>query len=176
MCSGRRARKPPARPDVVRRLALVGALLALAGAAPSDRPPPVVRALNGATFDPLGKVAIVNFWATWCAPCRAEMPALDRYYRAHADQGVAMLAIDMDSGASTRRLFAATSGYAFPVARIDDVKLANRDTPTMLPETRVYDRAGRLRYRTPPGAPPLDDAALDRIVTPLLVEQGATTG
>src|ERR1700675_5071885 len=61
-------------------------------------PAPAVRAelLDGGTFDSLkqsGKVVVLNFWATWCKPCREEMPALDAYYRAHRAEGLEVIAI-----------------------------------------------------------------------------------
>ena len=138
-----------------------------AGAASS--PFTAARTINNAPFSAAGEVTIVNYWATWCAPCRQEMPILDGYYRKHHSQGLAMLAISIDQGASTSKLREATGGFAFPVARVDDVKMPRRDIPAALPVTRVYDRAGTLVFQTrADGRTTIDAATLDRVVTPLL--------
>ena len=64
-------------------------------------PAPAVRAelLGGGTFDSAqqrGKVIVLNFWATWCKPCREEMPALDAFYRAHRAEGLDVIAISIE--------------------------------------------------------------------------------
>lgn len=127
------------------------------------------KTISGAAFTSDGDVTIVHFWATWCAPCRIEMPVLDAYYRKHHAQGLAMLAISIDQGVSTGKLEQVTGKFAFPVARVDDVKMARRDIPTALPVTRVYDRSGRLVFATKgDGRSIMDTATLERVVTPLL--------
>ena len=127
------------------------------------------KTIAGAPFNSNGEVTIVHFWATWCAPCRIEMPVLDAYYRKHHAQGLAMLAISIDQGVSTGKLQQVTGKFAFPVARVDDVKMPRRDIPTALPVTRVYDRSGRLVFATKgDGRSTVDMATLERVVTPLL--------
>lgn len=127
------------------------------------------RTITGAPFDADDGVTIVHYWATWCAPCRLEMPVLDAYYRKHHGQGLHMLAISIDQGASDRKLQQVTSKFAFPVARVDDVKIPRRDIPTALPVTRVYDRSGRLVFASKgDGRSTVDMATLERVVTPLL--------
>jgi len=127
------------------------------------------RTITGVSFNADEGVTIVHYWATWCAPCRLEMPVLDAYYRRHHGQGLQMLAISIDQGASDKKLQQVTSRFAFPVARVDDVKIPRRDIPTALPVTRVYDRAGRLVFASKgDGRSTLDMATLERVVTPLL--------
>jgi cytochrome c biogenesis protein CcmG, thiol:disulfide interchange protein DsbE len=130
------------------------------------------RTITGAPFNATGEVTIVHFWATWCAPCRLEMPILDAYYRRHQAQGLAMLAISIDQGVSARKLQEVTGRFAFPVARVDDVKTPRKDIPTALPVTRVYDRSGRLVFQSRgDGRTILDAATLERVVTPLLASR-----
>jgi cytochrome c biogenesis protein CcmG/thiol:disulfide interchange protein DsbE len=125
--------------------------------------------ITGAPFASNGGVTIVNYWATWCAPCRIEMPVLDAYFRKHQAQGVRMLAISVDQGVSAHKLRQVTSRFAFAVARVDDVKMPRRDIPRALPVTRVYDRSGRLVFASKgDGRSTLDMATLERVVTPLL--------
>ena len=127
------------------------------------------RTITGQAFNPAGQVTIVHFWATWCAPCRVEMPVLDAFYRKHHGQGLAMIAISIDQGVSTRKLQDVTGKFAFPVARVDDVKMARREIPTALPVTRVYDRSGKLVFATKgDGRTTVDAATLERVVTRLL--------
>jgi len=130
------------------------------------------RTISGAPFEPEGEVTIVHYWATWCAPCRIEMPVLDTYYREHHRDGLEMLAVSIDQGVSTHKLEEATARFAFPVARIDDVKMPRRDIPVALPVTRVYDRSGRLVFASKgDGRSTIDRATLERIVTPLLTRR-----
>jgi len=135
--------------------------------------PFTAKTIDGNRFpsaEQAGAVIIVNFWATWCAPCRTEMPALDAYFRRHKADGLALLAISVDAGASVKKLGAATSAYSFQVTRLDDVKMPRSAIPTALPATRVYDRDGILRFDSASmkGQPVLDEALLERVVTPLL--------
>jgi thiol-disulfide isomerase/thioredoxin len=127
------------------------------------------KTLTGAPFTSNGEVTIVHFWATWCAPCRIEMPILNDYYLRHHRQGLVMLAVSIDQGVTDRKLQNMTSQFSFPVARVDDVKMPRRDIPTALPVTRVYDRSGRLVFATKgDGRTTIDMATLERVVTPLL--------
>jgi cytochrome c biogenesis protein CcmG, thiol:disulfide interchange protein DsbE len=150
-------------------LLILSALLASpATAAPFE----AARTITGAPFNATGEVTIVHFWATWCAPCRLEMPILDAYYRRHQAQGLAMLAISIDQGVSARKLQDVTARFAFPVARFDNVKMPRKDIPAALPVTRVYDRSGRLVFQTRgDGRTILDAATLERVVTPLLASR-----
>ena len=80
-----------------------------------------------------------------------------------------MVAISLDDGASNAKLRQVTSGFAFPIARIVDVKIPRKDIPKALPVTRIYDRSGRLIYATKgDGRSTIDAATLERVVPPLL--------
>ena len=153
---------------------LLGGWLALVGAAPSQLLPLTAKTVSGQSlsFDQgRHQVVIINFWATWCAPCRAEMPVLDAYYRRHRGQGLAMLAVSLDTGASNGRLRELTKNFAFSVARISDVNIPRRDMPQALPVTRIYDKAGRLCFQAGgDGRTVIDAATLERVVSPLLNE------
>jgi thiol-disulfide isomerase/thioredoxin len=144
-------------------LLFVPATASIADSAPS------ARTLEGTAFDPRGHVTIVHYWATWCAPCRAEMPILDTFYRKHHAQGLEMLAVSIDDGISSAKLKQHSAHLAFPVARVDDVKIARQDIPSAIPVTRIYDRDGRLIFETKAdGRAHLDAATLERIAAPFL--------
>ena len=130
------------------------------------------RTIAGQPFNSNGQVTIVHYWATWCAPCRVEMPILDAFYRKHHGEGLSMLAVSIDQAVSTGKLQNVTSRFAFPVARVDDVKMPRRDIPTALPVTRVYDRSGRLVFATKgDGRTIIDPTTLERVVSPLLASR-----
>jgi len=63
-----------------------------------------------------GQPVLVNFWATWCAPCRAEMPAIEAAYRRHKDRGFVVLAVNVGESASRVKSFVEQLGLTFPVA------------------------------------------------------------
>ena len=128
--------------------------------------------ITGAPFTTQQRVTIVHYWATWCAPCRIEMPILDAYYRKRQAQGLTMLAVSIDEGVSKRKLQDVTARFAFPVASIDDVKMPRRDIPRGIPVNRVYDRSGRLVFTEGgDGRSTIDMATLERVVTPLLARR-----
>jgi thiol-disulfide isomerase/thioredoxin len=144
----------------------------LIGSATAAAPFDAARTIVGQPFNSNGQVTIVNYWATWCAPCRQEMPILDAYYRRHHAKGLAMLAVSIDQGVSARKLQDVTAQFAFPVARVDDVKMPRRDIPVALPVTRVYDRSGKLVFATKgDGRTIVDAATLERVVSPLLASR-----
>ena len=144
-------------------------MLLVAAVAAAAQPIQSLTTLDGRPFEPAGHVTVINYWATWCAPCRAELPVLDAYFRKHRGQGLAMVAISLDQGASDRKLREVTGDYAFPVARIGKVRMPRKDIPAALPLTRVYDRSGKLVLAVGgDGRSTIDAATLERVVSPLL--------
>jgi thiol-disulfide isomerase/thioredoxin len=153
----------------MRLLKLLATAILLSAAPVAAAPFQSAKTLDGSAFSSKGDVTVVHFWATWCVPCRIEMPVLDAFYRKHHGQGLAMIAISIDDSASTAKLKQMTSRFAFPVAKVDDVKMPRRDIPAAIPETRVYDRSGRLVFQSKAdGKTTLDSATLERVVDPLL--------
>jgi cytochrome c biogenesis protein CcmG/thiol:disulfide interchange protein DsbE len=93
-----------------------------------------------------GRLVVVNFWATWCAPCVEEMPSLERLHRALAGEGLVVLGISVDEDETALRRFVSAHGVTFPVLRDPGGRLAaGLYRATGYPETFVLDRAGFLR-------------------------------
>ena len=100
-----------------------------------------------ALADYAGRVVIVNFWASWCPPCRAEMPSLNRASAALQGKGVTMLAINAGEDRAAVAAFVGDHPIAFPVLLDSDGEAGTRWAVKGLPTTFVIDRAGRIVYR-----------------------------
>lgn len=92
-----------------------------------------------------GKVVLLNFWATWCPPCKEEMPSMERLYRRYKSRKFTVVALSVDSeGASVVAPFVKTHGLTFPVALDSKMAVAERYRVRGLPTTFIIDRRGNL--------------------------------
>jgi peroxiredoxin len=98
--------------------------------------------------DHLGKVIVVNFWATWCVPCVKEMPSFENLYRRYRSQGLTLLAVSLDKGDSTKvQEFADKHKISFPIL-LDTKGVAEKLYPSFsIPFTYVIDKQGRVVAR-----------------------------
>ena len=98
--------------------------------------------------DYLGKVIVVNFWATWCVPCVKEMPSFENLYRRYRSQGLTLLAVSLDKGDSTKvQEFADKHKLSFPIL-LDTKGVAEKLYPSFsIPFTYVIDKQGRVVAR-----------------------------
>ena len=98
--------------------------------------------------DHLGKVIVVNFWATWCVPCVKEMPSFENLYRRYRSQGLTLLAVSLDKGDSSKvQEFADKHKLSFPIL-LDTKGVAEKLYPSFsIPFTYVIDKQGRVVAR-----------------------------
>ncbi|HSH46267.1 MAG TPA: TlpA disulfide reductase family protein [Longimicrobiales bacterium] len=150
-------------------LGLIGALVAT-GWLTRDRDRPVgegddapaftVESLSGGSLSLeslRGQVVMLNIWATWCAPCRLEMPSMQRAYDRYRDQGLEIVAISVDTDPGVRgpdgaregvvSRFVEELGLTFPVGVDPDGETERLYEVTGLPTTFLIDREGRIRVR-----------------------------
>ena len=92
-----------------------------------------------------GKVVLVNFWATWCPPCRAEMPAIDAAYRANKDAGFVVLAVDQMESADVVNAFGVKYNLSFPLLLDGDGAINRQYLVSALPTSFFVDRKGVIR-------------------------------
>jgi len=94
-----------------------------------------------------GKVVMVDFWATWCGPCRALMPHIQKIHEQLAAKGLMILGLDVGEDAATVATFAKEQSYTFRLLLDAEPQVTSRYFVTALPTTFVIDRAGRIAFR-----------------------------
>jgi peroxiredoxin len=92
-----------------------------------------------------GKVVLINFWATWCGPCRLEMPAIEQRYQKFKDQDFTVLAIDLDEPAENVRSFVEELNLTFPVLLDPGGKTFDLYRVRGYPTTFIVDRDGIIK-------------------------------
>ena len=112
-----------------------------------------------------GEVIIMNFWATWCPPCRAEMPGLNRFYEAHQDEGLVILAINEQEDEATVRPFIQANNFSFPVLLDAQGRVASQYSTRSFPTTFIIDRDGVIQHVQ---TGEISERELEAIVLPLL--------
>jgi cytochrome c biogenesis protein CcmG/thiol:disulfide interchange protein DsbE len=147
-----RRRKPTALPwvPIAARLAL---LLLISGCAtivpkPSDTFPDLhAFNLEGKLPDNLnGRVILVDFWASWCGPCKASFPAMDELNRRYADQGLSIIAVSVDDNREDMQQFLAQQKVSFTTVRDARQSLAAAADVSTMPTSFLIGRDGKVRY------------------------------
>ncbi len=134
-------------------------------------PEVVVKGLQGQSIDLdklKGHVVVANVWATWCGPCRAEMPMLDAFYRAHRGQGVELIGLSADRTRDLSAVRRVMSGFSYPAGLLAQARVDRLGEVRVLPVTLVIDRAGVVRDVFGANGTPLTEARLEAAVKPLL--------
>ena len=93
-----------------------------------------------------GKVVIVDFWATWCAPCKEEMPVLEKLYKKYGGKGLVVVGVSVDKDASNIKGFAKKLGVTFPIVHDANHQVSGRYQPPRMPSSYIVDRKGIVRF------------------------------
>ncbi len=107
-----------------------------------------LKDLNGNDFSlsqTKGKVVILDFWATWCPPCRMEVPHFKDLYQRYKGKGLVIIGVALDQGgAATVRPFVQTNEIDYPVLMADQIVVASYGGIRSIPTTFIIDRKGRI--------------------------------
>ena len=128
------------------------------------------RTLDGQRLrmrDLRGKVVIVDFWASWCEPCKEELPVLDRLYDRYKDQGLVVVGVSVDRTERNARGFLRRNRVSFPIIHDADHAIAGRYSPPRMPSSYIVDRRGVIRH-VHEGFRASDAAQIEREVRALL--------
>lgn len=120
---------------------------------------------SGSLADYRGRWVLVNFWASWCVPCRQEAPVLENFQRAHGGSKFTVVGIDTRDLSGDGRSFVREFGLGYPQLRDGDGDAAHEFGTTGVPENFLLDPRGRVRLLL---RGPVDDDYLRREVAPLL--------
>ncbi len=134
-CLGTRWRSAPGCPAAPRR--------------PPNAPDFTLRTADGRNLrlqEQRGQVVMVNFWATWCAPCRVEMPHLNKLSDKYRASGFTLLGVNVDDDPRNATSAAAKMGVRFPVLLDADKRVVKMYDVATMPSTVLIDRDGRVRY------------------------------
>jgi len=135
-------------------------------------PPATLVTLDGtriSTAELRGEVVILTFWATWCTPCRAELPLLSDYLTRHGHDGLRILGFSLDTAEQLPEVRRVAQSLRFPVGLLGDSSAAGYGRIWRLPVSFTIDRAGVLvEDGWKEKQPSWTQERLERVVTPLL--------
>lgn len=109
----------------------------------------VLPDLNGneiALSDHRGEVVLINFWATWCPPCRVEMPDLEAVYRQHNDSGFEILGVDQREPADLVEEYVEENGFSWVFLLDEDFDVSREYSATSIPRSILVDRDGNVAH------------------------------
>jgi len=94
-----------------------------------------------------GQVVMINFWASWCGPCRQEFPALDQIYAKYKPMGFTLVAINVESEKADAEKFLSATPASFPILFDPDNTVSGKYGVSAMPTTVLVDRQGRVRWQ-----------------------------
>jgi peroxiredoxin len=125
---------------------------ALPAPAASSGSPAAAFQLPAAAGDPVsladlkGQVVLINFWASWCGPCRQEMPVLDQMYRKYKAAGFTLLGVNVEPKSGDALTFLKATPVSFPILFDTQSKVSTLYEVSGMPSTVIVDRKGNVRY------------------------------
>ncbi len=137
-----------------------------------DAPDFTLKSLQGENLrlnEYRGRVVLLNFWASWCGPCRQEMPLLDRIHKRYQDAGFAVLSVNVEGDPIPARALAQETGVSFPVLIDSGQKISELYELEAMPSSVLIDRDGVVRY-IHRGYQPGDEAQYLKVVKQLIKE------
>lgn len=148
------------------------ALLAASPAVGQSAPPLIVPELDGHEFNLAqlrGKVVLVNVWATWCSPCRVEMPTLNAFYRRYRARGLVLLGLSIDEAPDAAHVREVMQKFSYPGALASAARVNGFGEPIAVPVTYVIDGHGVVRAELQAEGPSgVSGQTLAQAVLPLL--------
>jgi peroxiredoxin len=113
--------------------------------------------------DMRGKVVLINFWATWCGPCRQEMPILEALYKRYETLGFTLLGVNVEENSSDAVSFLKETPVTFPILYDPDNNVSRLFDVAAMPSTVIVDREGKMRFLHHGYQPGYENAYQDQI-------------
>lgn len=137
--------------SVFKKLAAVFFLVAVAVTAIADQAPDFTLKSNGGKnlrlSEQRGNVVMLNFWATWCAPCRKEMPVLEQIHQRYESAGFTLWGVNVEEDSEAAAAMAKELGVSFPIVFDPESKASQAFDIDAMPTTILIDRDGNIRYK-----------------------------
>lgn len=112
-----------------------------------------------------GKKVILNFWATWCPPCKAEMPHMQKFHEANKDKGIEILAVNLtsiDKGEESVQSFIEEFGLTFPIPMDRNGKIGSQYQAVTIPTSYIIDTEGIVQKKV---VGPMDEAMMEKLTS-----------